>query len=185
MKLSKKNLLILTVSILIIVCVSLIAVRSQQVHEQERLNEELALAKSRLEGSRFEQLLSQQEELEKQLSQIKSQFETTNSISPQTTGSIAVSGTLLSVAETSGVNVIETSSSGPASVNLEGVTCQVLTLTAKVDGKLPNLTSFIIKLIDNLTNGVVQSVAIRIPEDTSKEKPSANIKLIIYSYEGD
>jgi len=185
LKLSKTSWLILTVGILLFTFVGLLALRSQQVQEQERLNEELSLAESRLGGSGFEQLLSRQEELEEQLSQTKSQFESASAISPQLTGSIAVSDTLFGVAEASGVDVIRTSSSGLASGDLGGVTCHVLTLTARVEGELPNLTSFIINLIDNLTNGAVKSVEISTPKDTSKQKSSANIKLVIYSYQGD
>ena len=185
MKPSKKNWLILTIGILIIACASLVAVRSQQVHEHERLTEELSLAELRLDGSGFEQLLSQQEELEEQLSQTKSQFEATNAIFPQPIGSIAFNDTLFDIAETCGAEVIEISSSGPVSGNLEGIACHVQTLTTRVEGDVTNLISFITHLIDNLTNGVVKSVEISIPKDTGAKKPSANIKLAIYSYQGD
>lgn len=182
MKPSKKRWIILTVIILIIVFASLGMVRSQQVHEQKRLSEELSLAGSRLNGLRFDQLSSQQKELEEQLSQTMSQFETANPTSPQSIKSIAINSALLDIAEICGVEIIEIGSSGPVNGDLEGVACRVLTVTTRVKGELPNLIGFIINLIDNLADGVVKSVEINVPKDTTKEKSSANIKMIIYSY---
>jgi len=185
LKLSKKFWIILTVIILIITFASLGVARSQQIDEKKRLIEEFSLAESRLNGLRFEQLSSQQKELEEQLSQTILQFETADATSPQPIRSVAVNDTLLDIAKTYGVEIIEISSSGPVSGELEGITCRVLTVTAKVKGDAPNLIDFTIHLIDSLTNGVVKSVEISIPEATKNVKPSANIKLAIYSYQGD
>jgi len=185
LKLSKKFWIILTVIILIITFAGLGVARSQQVNEQKRLIDEFSLVELRLNGLRFEQLSSQQKELEEQLSQTISQFETASATSPQPIRSVAINDTLLDIAKTSGVEIIEISSSGPVSGELEGITCRVLTVTARVEGDAPNLISFTINLIDDLTNGVVKSVEINIPKATKNVKPTANIKLAIYSYQGD
>ncbi len=182
MKLSKKSWLTLSVVILIIAFASLGIARSQQVQEQKRLSEELSLVGLRLNGLRFEQLSSRQKELEEQLSQAMPQLETDNETSPQPIRSIAINDSLLDIAETSGVEIIEISSSGPVSGDLEGIACRVLTLTVRVEGDAANLINFTIDLTDELTNGVVKSVEINIPKDASKAKASANVNLAIYSY---
>ena len=185
MKLSKTSWLLLTIGIFIITFAGLGVVRYQQVHEENRLNEEIALAEAKLNEFQLEQLSYQQGELEKQLSQATSQFETVKAMLSQPTGSIAVSGLLFDSAETYGVEVTELSSSGLVSDELEGVPCSILSLTARVEGDVSDLISFITELNGDLATGVVKSVEISIPGTTSEEKSSANIQLVIYTYQGD
>jgi len=185
MKLSKTTWLILTIGFFIIAFASLGIVRSQQVQEQDQLNQELTQAQLRLNEFQLEQLSSQHEELEKQLSQTISQFEAARTMLSQPIGSITTSGLLFDIAAACGVEVTEISSSGLASDDLEGVTCSVLPLSARVEGDVSDLVSFITNLYGELTNGIVKSVEISIPETTSEEKPSANIQLVIYTYQGD
>jgi len=185
LSISKTSWLLLSVGISIIAFTSLGVARSQQVHEQDQLDEELSLAERRLNGLQFEQLYSQQEELEKQLSQIISRLETTKARLSRPTGSIAASDALFSIAKACGVEVAEISSSGPASGDLEGVVCSVLPLTARIEGDVPNLISFIIKLNGDFTTGVVKSAGISVSENVSEERTSANIRLVIYTYQGD
>ena len=61
MKLSKTSWLILTVGVFVITFASLGAVSYQQVHQQDRLNEELAVAEMRLKGGKLEQLIGKVE----------------------------------------------------------------------------------------------------------------------------
>ena len=184
MKISKKTWLIIAVGIFVVVGIGLNMVRSQQVDEQDKLNEDLALVESRLGGIQLEQLASQQVELEGQLSQATSQFEPVEAILSEPVGSIAATSILFDIAKAHGVEVTEMSSSGPASESLEGVTCSVISLTAKVEGDVPNLISFVTKLNSSLTTGVVKSITITIPETTSGEKASADIQLVVYIYQG-
>lgn len=184
MKLSKTSWLILTVGIAIITFASLGIAHSQQVHEQNQLNEELSLAERRLNGLQFEELSSQQAELEKQLSQTVSQLGAAKARLSQPAESIAASDALFDIAETCGVEVIEISSSGLSSGDLEGITCSVLPLTARVEGDVPNLISFVIKLNSDFMTGVVKSVDISVSENTTEERSSANIRLLIYTYQG-
>lgn len=185
MKLSKKSWIILIIFIPVIILSSLGVARSQQAQEQKQLSDELYLAGLRLNKLRLEQPSSRQKELEEQLRQTLSQLETAEATSPQPVKSIEINSTLLDTAKTHGVEVIEIGTSGPASGNLEGIPCRILTLTARVEGDAANLTDFIINLTDNLANSIVTSLEIRIPQATGSEKASANIKLAIYSYQGD
>ena len=178
MKLSKTSWLFLAIGGCIILFASLGVVHFQRVHQQSQLNEELTLAETKLNGF-------QQEALEMRLSQTLSQLETTRATLSQPIGSIATSGILFDVAEAYGVEVTEISSSGLTSVNLEGIPCSVLTLTVRVEGDVLALVSFITKLNIYFRTGVVQSVTISIPEMTSGQESSANIRLVVYTYQGD
>jgi len=185
LKLSKTSWLLLTIGIFIITFAGLGIVRYQQIQEENQLGKELTLTETELNGFQLEQLSYQQAELEKQLSQATSQFETTKAMLSQPTGSIYTSGVLFDTAEAYGVEVTELGSSSLASGELEGVPCSVLSLTARVEGDVSDLIGFITELNNNLATGVVQSVEISIPETTSEEEPSANIQLVIYTYRGD
>ena len=185
MKLSKTSWLILTVGIIIIVFASLGNIRLQQIHERNQLDEELSLAEWRLNEFQLEQLSSKQEELEKQLGQTISELETAKAVLSQPIGGIAANDILLSIAEACSVKVIEISSSGRTNGDLEGVTCLVLPLTARVEGDVSSLISFIIRLNGDFMSGVVKSVDISVSNNHGDERSSANIQLLIYTYQGD
>ena len=186
MKLSKKTWLVTAIGIFVVTFIGLGTVRYQQVHEQNQLNEQLALAQSR--GIQLEQFSSRQAELGRQLSQAKSQFEAVKAILSQPVGNITASSILFDIAEAHGVEVTGMTSSDPATESLEGITYSVIALTAKVEGDVPNLVSFITKLNSQLTTGVVKSITITISETASgnvSANASANIQLAVYTYQGD
>ena len=185
MKLSKKSGLILIVGIAIAIFAGLWLARGQQVDEQEQLHEELSIVAMRLNGLQGEEISSQQGELEKQLSQTISQLETAKAVLSQSTGSIAVSGTLFDIAEATGVEITEISSSGLSSDSLEGITCSVLPLSVTVEGDVTDIISFVGSLNHDFKTGIVKSVEISIPETTSEETASANIQLQVYTFQGD
>lgn len=183
MKLRKGTLLIITIGIFVIVAIGLGMVRSQQVSEQNQLNEQIASAQLRLGEIKLEQLSSRQAELENQLGQATSQSEAVKAVLSQPVGSVAATSILFDIAEAHGLEVTEMTSSGPAIENLKGVTYSVISLTAKVEGDVPNLVNFITKLNSYFTTGVVKSTTITIPEKTSGEKASADIQLVVYTYQ--
>ena len=184
MKLSKTIWLVIAIGIFVVVGIGLGMVRSQQVDEQSELNEKLALVKSNLERVQPEKLPSQQAELEEQLSRATSQFEAVKAILSEPVGSITATSILFDIVKAHGLEVTEMSSSGPATESLEGVTCSVISLTAKVEGDVSSLVGFITKLNSYLTTGVVKSITITIPETTSSENASADIQLVVYIYQG-
>lgn len=185
MKLSKTSWALLIIGILTIACVSLGVARSQQLNERKQLNKELSVAELRLNKLQLEELSSRQEQLGKQLSQTTSQLNTVKAKLTQPIESIAASDTLFNTAELCGVEITEISSPGSASNNLEGLACSAIPLTVSVDGDIPNLISFIIKLHDDFTTGVVKSVDISVSENVTKKRSSANIQLVIYTYQGE
>ena len=196
MKLSKTSWLILTLGIFIVAFASLGIAHYQQAHQQDQLEDQLAVAERRLNKLQLKQLYSQREEVEEQLNQTISQFEAAKAVLSQPAESINISDTLFRIAEACGVEVTAISSSGPArGGDLEGVTCSVLPVTIMVEGDVPNLLSFVIKLNDDFATSVVESVGIGVQEQVEEEigaegiegeaeKSSADIQLIVYSYQG-
>jgi hypothetical protein len=184
LKLRKRTLLITIVGIFVIVLISLGMLRSQQVSEQNQLNEQFTLIQSRLGVIKLEQLSSRQAELEGQLRQATSQFEAVKTVLSQPVGSITATSILFDIARAHGLEVTEVTSPGPTSDSLEGVACSVTSLTARVEGDVPNLVSFITKLNSHFTTGVVKSITITIPETISGEKASADIQLVVYTHQG-
>jgi len=185
LKISKKTWLIIAIGIFVIALAALYMAYNQQVSEQNQLNEQLALAQSRLSGVNPEKLSSQQAELEEQLSQATSQFEAVKTVLSQPAGSITVTDILFDIARVHGVEVTEMTSSGLTDGSLEGVPCLVIPVTVKVEGDVPNLVSFVVNLNNFLTTGVVESITITVPETDSGEKASADIQLVAYTHQGD
>lgn len=184
MKISKTSWIIIIIGAFMIALIGLGAVRSQQVNQQIQLDEELTSAELKLDRLQLEQLSHQEEELERQLSQIKSQSETARAALSQSIESIEVSGILFDIAEHNNVEVTEINSSGLATAELDGLTCLVLPLTASVSGNVTDLASFVTKLNDDLITGVIKSVEIIVPEMVG-EPALANIQLVIYGYRGE
>lgn len=185
MRLTKTSWWILTIGVFIIAFAGLGVVCYHQVQQQNQLNEELTLAQLELKELELEQLSAQQTELEGQLNQATSQFEAIKAVFSQPIKSVAASSILFDIAEAYDLEITQMTSPGPASDTLEGITCSVISLTATVEGDVPNLVGFVTKLNGQLPTGVVQSITITVPETASGEKASANIQLVIYTYQGD
>ena len=192
MKLGKTGYLFVILGVVAAIFAGLWVMRSQQAQEQERLYEELSVAAVKLDNFSSDELLSQQAELEGQLSQTLSQLETTKATISQSAESISVSGTLFDIAELAGVEVTAISSAQPSLSKWQEIPCLVLPLTVTIEGDVPSLISFIAKVDRALTTAVIKSAVITIPEATDGEEssaevqlPSANIQLGIYSYQGE
>lgn len=192
MKLGKTGYLFVIIGVVAAIFAGLWVMRSQQAQEQERLYEELSVAVVRLDNFNSDELLSQQAELEQQLSQTLSQLETTKATVSQSAESISVSGTLFDTAELAGVEVTAISSAQQSVNNWQEIPCLVLPVTVTVEGDVPSLLSFIGELDHALATAVIRSAVITIPETTDEEEssaeiqpPSANIQLGIYSYQGE
>lgn len=196
LKLSKRVWLIIAIGIFVIVGIAVGWVYFQQIGEQDELNKQLALLQSRLNVVQLAPLSSRQAELEEQLSQATPQLEAAKSLLSQPVGSVNVTGVLFDLARAYDVAVTEMTSPGPTTEDLEGVTCSVIPVKVKVEGKVPNLVGFITRLNSYFTTGVVKSVTITaletvssdnvstVLETTGSDNASANIQLAVYSYQG-
>lgn len=190
MKLGKTSWLILGAGIFIIVFASLGTINSQRLQERSQLNEELAIAEARLNKLQLTELSSNKERLEMQLEQTISQFEAAKATLTQPTIAIDVSDNLYRIAEAAGVEITEISSTGLTNGDLEGITTSVLPFTTTVEGNVSNLINFVTRLNADFMTGVVKSVEITSPNATSsnttgEDKPWANIRLVVHTYQGD
>jgi type II secretory pathway pseudopilin PulG len=192
LKLGKTSYLFVILGVVAAIFAGLWVMRSQQAQEQERLSDELSVAATKLDNFNSDELLSQQAELEGQISQTLSQLETAKATVSQSAESISVSGTLFDIAELAGVEITAITSAQQSVNKWQEIPCLFLPLTVTVEGDVPSLISFIAKVDRTLTTAVIRSAVITIPEttdggDSSAEVqlPSADIQLGIYSYQGE
>lgn len=188
MKLSKKAQIALGVGIFVVLAGSLLMLYLQQGQEQSRLNQELDVAQLRLDKHPLDEFSFQIRELGWRLVQAESRISATKDSLRQSVDSIEATETLLQVIEAQGVGIIEISSPGLSSEDLEGSVYSVLVLTVVVEGDVPELVHFIAELSSKFPTGVLESVEITDPAVTEGEagstEPSASLSLRIYSYEG-
>jgi len=180
-KLSKKIWLFLAIAIFAIVVTSLGMVQSQQAKEQSQLKQELSLAQLQLGKSKdlSQQLSSQREDLENRLTQAESQLTTAKAGLFQLIETIEVSDTLFDIAEASGVEIIQITSSAPTDMELEGIACSALKSSVQIEGDVTSLIDFVLKWTETFRTGVVVSVRISPPgvkgveeEQTEGEEPA-------------
>ena len=201
MKLGKASWLILTAGIFIITFASLGVARFQKLNEREQLNGEFAVAQHRLGKFQLKQLDSQKLDLEQQLARTIARFETVQNEISQPIESITVTDSLFDIAQACGVEVTDIISSAQTSGELKGIPSSVTDLSIRVEGNVPNLIDFTIKLNNDFITGVITSVRMNITpeveEETEEEQaeegiaevgvaevemPSASIQLVIYGF---
>jgi hypothetical protein len=190
MKLSKKAQVVLGVGIFVVLAGSLLMTYLQQGQEQSLLNQELDVAQLRLDKHPLDEFSFQIRELEWRLAQAESRMSATKDSlrQPESVNSIEATETLLQVIEAQGLEIIEISSPGLSSEDLEGSAYSVLVLTVVVEGDVPELVHFISVLSSKFPTGVLESVEIIDPAvaegEAGSTEPSASLSLRIYSYEG-
>jgi len=203
-KLSKTVCMVLIIGVLVVAFGILGVARANQVQEQQRLEDELSMAETRLSKIQIQELRSQKDELEEQMEKVVSELGATRDNLRQSIDSITVVESLFAVAEASGVEITDVSSTPLSSGNLEGVECSTIQLSMNVDGDVPNLIDFVISLNNDFVTGVVRAVQMDIQEyedmdgesgeeplqeeeePAEEEKiPSVNIRMIVYSYQGE
>ncbi|MBI4295942.1 MAG: hypothetical protein HY667_02355 [Chloroflexi bacterium] len=183
MKLSKMSLPLLGIGAFAIVLVSLGAMRSQQMRESSEVNAKLSSNGVQMNALRLEQLTTQKEALENRLEQATDELKKAKAVFSQATDSLSVTTTLFSVAKANGVEVTEAVSTGLAKETYEGIAFSVLPLNVKVEGELVPLIGFIDQINSKVPTGVIKAISINIPE-TGKGKPSVNLQLALYTYQG-
>ncbi len=184
MKLSKISWLILSAGVFIVVLAGLGLTRSQQLQEQTRLDEELVITETRLNNLQVTQLRQQQEELQEQLDENIIELAEAKDKLRWPIASVDVTDEFFSIAHYHGLEVMRLSTSTIKPEMLTVIGCSTISLTASVTGDLSDVINFIISLNNDFTTGIVESINISIPETSSENQPSANIQMIIYSYEG-
>ena len=193
MKLGKTALITVVAGIFVIAVASLGIAYFRQGQEQERLDEELALAQVRVKSYPIKQLSSQKEEMEIQMAEAESELSVTRASLRQSTESIEASDALFKIAETCQVEVTGINSSGLITETPEDVALSALAFAVTIEGDVPNLIDFVHRWTSAYPTGVVKSVVIKVSELSAEEieageevelKPSAIINVVIYNQEG-
>ena len=183
MKISKISWFIIALGFLVTAAASLSVVHYQRASEREQLEADLFLARSKLSSVDMSTLTHQQEKLEEDLNQAYREYETDKEKFVQSIENIAVSNVLYSTASVNSVNITDMSSSDVSSEVIEGASCTALSLNARVVGDVNKLVAFITQLNDDLINAVIKSVSMDIPTSGSDNTASADIRMVIYTYE--
>lgn len=197
LKLSKTIWFIIGLGIPALIIAGLGTMQSQKLSEHDQLSSELAQTQLRLNQFQMDPLYQQQHDLETEITDYSSQLAAAKANLSQPIDSISSTDTIFRIAQGSGVEITGISSSGPGAGDLNGIPCTVNPFTLSAGGTVLNLIDFVTSLNNDLTTGLVRSVGIGIPpasdnasdnaSDGGDDMPTAtaNIQLIIYSYQGD
>jgi hypothetical protein len=206
-KLSKTSWIFLIIGVLVIAAASLGMAHSQQTEQQKRLESDLAAATQKLNGLKFDDLISQKAALSKQVNDLRTQFQYGVSNLVSSDDSISASNTLLEAARETSVNVTEIHSPGTSPGKLGDINCVTLSVNIKVQGTLSSISSFVSALSQKFPTNTVTMLRVSslagnsIPEATSDSLPEstpavtsapltagvthgADVNLVIYNYKG-
>jgi hypothetical protein len=162
-KLSKTGWLILSGGVFVVMLAGLGVTRSQQMGEQNRLNEELGLSETRLDKLDVTDLRRQLEDLGIKVEESQGQLEEARERLRQTVVSVDVTDEFFKIAEYSGVTVTSMSTSVIAPNELEGIGLQTIALSAQVEGDFEKIVDFVINLNNGYATGHVKTAQIDIP----------------------
>jgi len=183
-KLSKTGWLIITGGVLVIAIAILGTIFFQQIQQQTELDEELIKVQTVLGKTQTKELVSQKTDLEAQLGEATSQRGILQNMLSSPIKSSTVTRTLFDIAEGHGLEVVEMTSSVPSRGNLEGVDFSLVLLTARVEGNAPNIIDFIIDLNSHFSTGIIRSVHVTIPDNSTEEKAAVDVSFVVYTLGG-
>ncbi|MBL7166724.1 MAG: hypothetical protein ISS55_09610 [Dehalococcoidales bacterium] len=164
---------------------SLGVVQAQQITEKSRLDSEIASVEQSLDEYRPKQGSSSQEEMEERLSEATAALDEVKAQLSESIDSIEADDILFDIAALSSVQIQQIDIAPVSSEDLVDVPCTILSLTVIVEGAIPQLLDFVMTLNTDVTNGVVKSARISVPIETEDQTPKADVKMVIYYYEGE
>ncbi len=180
-RLSKTSWVILSAGVFVVVLVGLGLTHSQQMKERTQLEEELTVTQMRLDKLDVTALEQQYDGLQAQLDEKLIQLNDVKYVLRQPIESIDVTDEFFVVAAQENVKVMHITSTSLTKENFSSVTCTAISLGATVVGELSDIIDFIISLNNDYTTGYIRAAQISIGE----EDVTANINMVIYSYQGD
>ncbi|UCD09444.1 MAG: hypothetical protein JSU79_02035 [Dehalococcoidales bacterium] len=183
MKISKKALKYLGIGVYVIALAVSGYMLFGKLDEQSKVEEELTLAKDKLEMTDAERLSGQIAELEVQLAQITSESEILRDMMSEEKSQVVASTITFEVAGKNYVEVLDLNSKSSFSEVLENLPCDIVPIEAIVEGNVEDIVNFVIQLNTTITTGVIKSVNLNIPEVGTGVKPTATISLLIYNYQ--
>jgi hypothetical protein len=187
-KLSKISWLILSAGLFLVILVSLGVTRSGQLKEQNRLEEELSISTARVEKIETTDMRPELDEALRRVDEAKSQRDEAAQRLNQMIESVDVTDKFFAIAGHNNIQVNTLSNTQLSSESVNGVNCATISIGASVSGDISDIMDFIISLNDGYTTGYVQSVQINTSVETSDNNTptptTANLYMVIYSYEG-
>jgi hypothetical protein len=182
LRLNKKWLVYSVIAGLVAAFVSLGIVHAQQLSEKSSLNDELDTAEENLSMLEAGQSTSWQDT---QTNNSQTDYDTARTTLSQTIDSIIASEALFEIAEASSVTLTSITVSPMLDNELAELPCSFLPLNVGAEGNENALLDFISRLNTDLTNGIVRLAILHIPESPAEGEASADIELIIYTYQGE
>jgi hypothetical protein len=183
-KLSKTGLLILAAGAFVVVLAGLGITRYGQISEQTKLNDEFTLSEMRLDNIDLKPFQVQLAELQEQFEDNEIQVEEAKNRLVQTVISVNVTDKFYKIAAYNSVIIDSISTTKNQTEVYESVKFSLITISAAVTGDLSHVIDFIAGLNDNFDTGFVRSAQININDDAAEDGTTANIMMIVYSYEG-
>jgi hypothetical protein len=189
MKLSKIAWWILGVGVFIIASAVLLALHAGQSSDTEQLEDSLLVTQALLTNltADKENLNSQLTQLYNPLDEAEAAYLQSKANFPKAVMSIEYDEELFFIADDYNLEVINLTASEPHQNEVEGTTYDNTIFEVEVRGEVSNILSF----INNVATGgyfnsaTVELVNMEVPEPDVDEQPSAVIKIIVYSYEGE
>ena len=179
--------IVITGVVLVAILSGLGVVQARQMTEKNRLDNEITSAEESLDEFRPSQGVYPLDEMEELLGETSAALDEIKTQLSRSTDSIEADDALFNIAMLSGVQINQIDIAPVSTENsLVDVPCTTLSVTTIVEGGMPQLLDFIMMLNTDLTNGVVESARISVPLDTEEqEQPKADVKMVIYYYEGE
>jgi hypothetical protein len=184
-KFSKTGLLILAAGAFTVVLAGLGITRYSQTSEEARLEGELALSSMRLNNMDLKPLQEQLAGLEEELKNGQIQIEEAKNKLAQSVISVDMADNFYEIAASCGVAIETITTTKNQTEVYENVGCVLINVNAMVTGALPHIIDFVAALNDSFTTGFVKSTQVSINDAAAENGASANIMMIIYSYEGN
>jgi hypothetical protein len=187
LKLSRTSWIIISAGVFVVILAGLGLTYSQQAKEKSQLSDDLSISEMRLDKLQFSAMQQDLDELQEQIDENVIRMSEDKDRLRQPIESIDVTDEFFLIASYCDVMVMNISSSKLAEDSLKGIPCSTIALSSSVNGTVTDLINFVISLNNDYSAGVVESAQITIPEASANisTTATANIRMTIYSYEGD
>lgn len=184
-KLSKASWLILAAGVFVVVLAGLGVTMSQQMQEQDQLEEELGISLISLEKLDDTELRQRLDELQQMVDEEQLQLDEARERLDKTVVSVDVTDQFFSIADYCGVKVMSMSTSPIQDEDYEGIGLSMTALNSVAEGELEDIIQFVISLNNDFTTGLISTFQIDIPEESDNTTtPSVNVQMYVYSCEG-
>lgn len=189
MKLSKTAWWILGIGAFVIVAAVLVMLFTSQSGEARRIEDNLAVTQVLLT-----KLVSEREDLNSQLVQLDNELEEAETAYnksldnfPSEIKTIEYDEEIFSIAGDANLEVMSLIASEPRDVKVESIIYATTLFEVEVRGTVSNILTFIDDIATGsyFTMATVDLVNLEVPLAGQNETPTAVIKIIIYSYEGE